>query len=380
MKIIDRYLLTHLLLPFLFCLASLFCIFVIIDLFGSMDDFLKAHTPLLAVAHIYAVMFGQVAPLLIPFAFFLACVYLLGNLSAHKELVALMSAGVSLSRLVVPFFLIALCLAGVEYYLYLDLAPTAATRRAALTQEWSKKNKPTRVFTGVVYKNPRTGVMWYIQHLDTASGAITQAEINLPDDRGGDREKFFVARGNYRNGYWDLVGIRQMTFSSGAAEPPHNLGQLDATFLTESPCDLAATLLRPDGYPWRDLHRFITAPYQPSPPRMAPYKTEYFRRLADPLLAPLLCLFAFAAGIVHDRKNRASAMVNCMLILVSLFIVTEICNKLGNRSRITPELAGWFPVLTYGGIALALFIYRVGIWWEFVYLLKSNLWPRKAVK
>ncbi|MDR1145348.1 MAG: LptF/LptG family permease [Verrucomicrobiales bacterium] len=375
MKIIDRYLLKHLLLPFVFCFVSLFCIFVLIDLFDSIGDYATAHAPLKDIARIYAIMLGQVAPLIIPFAFFLACVYLLTNLSSHKELVALMAAGVSLARLVIPFVCLAVSLSAVEYYLYLKLAPTATVRREALMRQWSRKHKPMEVFNGVVYKNPATNVMWYIHQLDTKKGAISQAEICVPNDRGGDQEKYFVAQGNYRGRYWDLVGIRKITFHDGVASPPENLGRLDARFLTESPRQIAAVLLQPDGYPWPELYRFITAPYQPSAPRMAPYKTEHFRRLTDPLLAPLLCLFAFALSVAHDRNSRAGAIVNCMLILVSLFIVAKICVAMGNRNRLTPEMAGWFPILVYGGAAIGLFIYRVGLWWEFVYVMKTNgLW------
>jgi lipopolysaccharide export system permease protein len=375
MKIIDRYLIKHLLLPFAFCFISLFFIFVLIDLFDAIGDYANAHVPLKDIIHIYFIMLGQVAPLIIPFAFFLSCVYLLTNLSSHKELVAMMSAGISLARLVIPFFFIALCLSAVEYYLYVNLAPTAAVRRAALMQQWTNKGKSTEAFSGIVYKNPATGVMWYIQQLDAKNGTLAQAEVTIPSDTGGDKEKYFIARGNYRENYWDLVGIRKITFTNGVASPPENVGQLNAYFLTESPRQIAAILLQPDGYPWPELYKFITAPYQPSAPRMAPYKTEHFHRLADPFLAPLLCLFAFALSIIHDRKNRAGAIVNCMLILVTLFIISKICIAMGNKGRLTPGMAGWLPILTYGTAAVGLFIYRVGLWWEFVYQLKANnLW------
>jgi lipopolysaccharide export system permease protein len=375
MKIIDRYLIKHLLLPFIFCFISLFCIFVLIDLFDSIGDYANAHVPLRDIARIYLIMLGEAAPLIIPFSFFLSCVYLLASLSSHKELVAMMSAGLSLTRLLMPFLLVALALSCVEYYLYLNLAPTAAVRRATLMRQWSKKSKPVDVFNRIVYKNPATGTMWYIQQLDAKQGTLAQAEISIPGEQGGDHEKYFVARGNYRGDYWDLVGVRKISFTNGIASPPENLGQLDARFLAESPRQITAALLQPGGYPWSELYRFITAPYQPAPPRMAPYKTEYFRRLADPFLAPLLCLFAFAAGVVHDRKSRAGAIVNCMLILVTLFIVSKICIAMGNKGRLTPEMAGWFPVLAYGAAALGLFIYQAGLWWEFAYVLRTNsLW------
>ena len=375
MKIIDRYLVKHLVLPFLFCFASLFCIFVLIDLFDSIGDFAKLGTPLLDIIEIYTIMMGQVAPMIIPFAFFLSCVYLLTNLSSHKELVALMSAGVSLTRLVVPFMFVAFILSAIELYLYTNLAPTAAERRQQLMQQWSSKSNPTEIFKAVIYKNPATNIMWYIQELNIAEGTVNQAEITIPNDTGGDKSKYFIAKGNYRDGYWDFVGVRRINFINGSAEPAENLGQLNATFLTESPRQIAAVLIEPESMVWPELYRFITSPYQPSAARMAPYKTEHFRRIADPFLAPLLCLFAFALGIVHDRKNSAGAIFNCILILVTIFVVAKVSVAFGNKNRLSPQMAGWLPVLTYGLAGVALFIHRVGLWWEFTYTLKENkLW------
>ena len=135
MKIIDRYLAVTLVLPFLFCCGSLYFVFVIIDLFDNISDLVHAHSTLWNMVEIYLTLIPQVAPVILPFAYFLSCVYVLTNLSAHKELVAAMGAGLSLARLSVIFFILAGVVSLVEYLLYIDLAPTAGNRREGLIED-----------------------------------------------------------------------------------------------------------------------------------------------------------------------------------------------------------------------------------------------------
>ncbi|MDD5261099.1 MAG: LptF/LptG family permease [Methylacidiphilales bacterium] len=377
MKIIDRYLVVTLVLPFLFCCASLYFVFVVIDLFDNVSDLVHAHSSLWNLVLIYLVLIPQVAPVILPFAFFLSCVYVLSNLSAHKELVAMMSAGLSLARLSIPFFLLALVVSFIQYLLLLDLSPTAESRREVLIANLQQQGKSPNVFKSIIYKNPQTGTMWYIHEIDIANGTLKQAEIVLPDELGRDKVKYFVAQGQYRGHYWDFVGIRKVEFKiDGNSLPPVDLSRLDAYDLTEPPEQMVADLKPPEESTWPDLYRFINARYQPPANRMAPYKTEHYNRTAYPLLAPVLCLFAFALSIVHDRKSRTGAVFNCIVVLIVVFIFQKVSIGLGNGTRLSPFMAGWSPILVFGAAGLAMFAAKVGWTWEAVSFLRtSGYWP-----
>ena len=377
MKIIDRYLAVTLVLPFLFCCGTLYFVFVIIDLFDNISDLVHAHSTLWNIITIYLTLIPQVAPVILPFAYFLSCVYVLTNLSAHKELVAAMGAGLSLARLSIIFFILAGTVSLVQYLLYIDLSPTAGNRRQALIEGLQQHTALKNVYRNVIYKNPRSGTMWYIQELNAGTGSLKQAEIVTLDELGRDKEKYFVAQGNYREKYWDFAGVRKVEFrSDGSNLPPQDLDRLEAFDLNEAPRQIAADLRPPDESTWPDLYSFITAAYQPSANRMAPYKTEHYNRTASPLLAPVLCLFAFALSIVHERKNRTAAVFNCIVVLIVVFIFQKFSLSLGNGKRISPFMAGWSPILLFGSIGLAFFAAKVGWIWELTAHLKaSGLWP-----
>src|SRR5690606_21560573 len=128
------------------------------------------------------------AQLILPPSFFFACVYLLSYMSARRELVATMAAGLSLSRIAVPFFIVAAAVATIQYALYFDLTPRAKERVDALERSLSSHKKPKGIHNSVVYKNPVNGTMWFVAEVNAAEGTFKQAEILNIDELGRDKE------------------------------------------------------------------------------------------------------------------------------------------------------------------------------------------------
>jgi lipopolysaccharide export system permease protein len=365
MKILDRYLLISLLLPFIFCLGCFFCLWIIFDLFDIVGDLVKAKASPWFIIQYYGVQVPRVAQIILPPSFFFSCVYLLAYMSARRELVATMAAGLSLTRIAIPFFVFSLFVSTLQYALYFDLTPGSKKRVDALENSLHHRTEAKDIFQKVLYKNPTNGTMWFISEINVSDGTFKQAEILSIDEIGRDKEKWFVARGTFKEKYWDLFNIRKVSFKSdGSAHPPQDLDQLDALFLTESPEQLVATLRPPEQFPWIELYRFTHAKYRPSPNRMAPYQMEYFYRMTYPLVSPILCLFAFAFAISFERHARTSSLMACLLVLFGLLISLNISVALGNGKRLDPALAAWSTILLFGAAGLWLFANKVGWIWE----------------
>jgi lipopolysaccharide export system permease protein len=374
MKILDRYLLISLLVPFVFCLGSFFCLWIIFDLFDIVGDLVKAKASLWFIIQYYGVQLPRIAQIILPPSFFFSCVYLLSYMSARRELVATMAAGVSLSRMAIPFFILSILVSCLQYAFYFNLTPGSKKRVDALEASLNHQPQAKDIFQKVLYKNPTNGTMWFASEVNVTEGTFKQAEILVCDEIGRDKEKFFVARGTFKGNYWDLFNIRKVNFKSdGSALPPQDLDQLDALFLNETPEQLIAALRPPEQFPWVDLYRFTHAKYRPPPNRMAPYQMEYFYRMTYPLVSPVLCLFAFAFGISFERHAKTSSLMACLVVLFGLLISLNMAVALGNGKRLDPALAAWSTILLFGSVGCWLFAQRVGWIWEF-----SALWKKTA--
>lgn len=373
MKILDRYLLLSLLWPLLFCIGAFFCLWIIFDLFGIVGDLVKEKASVWFIFQYYLVQMPKIAQIILPPSFFFSCVFLLTYMSARRELVATMAAGISLARLSIPFFIVSVVVACVQYAFYFDLTPHSKKRVELLEQQLNKSAKTQDVHQGVLFKNPINGTMWFVSEINITEKTFKHAEILTIDELGRDKEKLFVAGGTFKDGYWDLFNIRKVLFKpNGVALPPQDITQLDALYLNETPEQMVATLRPPEEYPWAELHAFTHAKFQPSANRMAPYLMEYYYRMTYPLICPVLCLFAFAFGISFDRNSRNGALMACLVVLFALLVCLNFSVALGNGKRLSPFLAAWSSILIFGSVGLCLFAAKVGWLWDTVTLLKAN--------
>lgn len=374
MKLFDRYFLASLLRPLVFCLVGFYFLFILVDLFDTLGDVIKnkAGVGLLLLYYIQPAPF--IFQMVIPAAFFFALVYVLLQWSASRELVALHTGGVSLHRIALPAFVLSLLVMGIQYALFWDLSPKAQERRQELEDRIEKKTDRRQRFQAVVYRNPVSGTLWFAQEIDLKARTLKQAEILLVDDLGRDRMKLFAARGEFRpEGHWDLAGVRRIDFArDGTASAPIDLAQMDVEFLTESPEQLVAVLRPASAMGWPELASFIHSSPQIAKVRMAPYRTEHQHRLAYPWLNPVLCLFAFSLAVSHDRRSKAGAVFQCVLVVCALMVWMQLSLALGNGRRISPWLAAWSPVLVFGGAGLALFAWRTGWWWNLQHYIAQD--------
>ena len=89
MRILDRYITKSVLTLFLTCILSFLFLYVIIDIFANLDDFLKQHTHIITLLQYYLsylpIIFVQVAPI----STLLAVLYTFGTFNRNNEIIAM---------------------------------------------------------------------------------------------------------------------------------------------------------------------------------------------------------------------------------------------------------------------------------------------------
>src|SRR6516225_5922155 len=104
MRLLDRYLLRELLVPFAYCLGGFLLFWIFFDLFAELGNFQRKKLHGLDIAQYYLVITPDFLTVVVPVALLLALLYTLTNHARHNELTAIRAAGVSLWRLSLPYF------------------------------------------------------------------------------------------------------------------------------------------------------------------------------------------------------------------------------------------------------------------------------------
>src|SRR5688572_4408672 len=102
MRLLDRYLLRELLMPFAYCLGGFLLVWISSDLFDKIGDFQEARLTALDIAEYYVVKSPELLAIVLPVALLLGLLYALTQHARHNEITAMRAAGVSLWRLALP--------------------------------------------------------------------------------------------------------------------------------------------------------------------------------------------------------------------------------------------------------------------------------------
>ena len=105
MRLLDRYVLRYFLQAYAYCIAGFISIWFIFDISDNLSTFLDERVSRSLIAKYYLTQAPQILVILLPVALLLALLFCLGRMSRSNEIVSMLTAGVSLPRLVAPLLL-----------------------------------------------------------------------------------------------------------------------------------------------------------------------------------------------------------------------------------------------------------------------------------
>src|SRR5437667_9780664 len=102
MRLLDRYVIRNFLQVYLYCIAGFISIWLIFDVSDNISTFIDEHIGLFLVIRYYATQIPQVFIILLPVSLLLSLLFTLGRMSRANEVVSMLTAGVSLPRVLLP--------------------------------------------------------------------------------------------------------------------------------------------------------------------------------------------------------------------------------------------------------------------------------------
>src|SRR6516165_7102492 len=162
MKLLDRYVIRNFLQIYFYCIAGFISIWLIFDVSDNISTFIDEHVGILLVIRYYATQIPQVLIILLPVSLLLSLLFALGRMSRANEIVSMLTAGVSLPRILLPLIAIGLLTVAASMALNYSLAPHAELARKMFLSE--AQSRPARTIQGQVFRNRTDLRTWFIQN------------------------------------------------------------------------------------------------------------------------------------------------------------------------------------------------------------------------
>jgi lipopolysaccharide export system permease protein len=364
MKIFFRYLFLRLLVPFAVCLCACALIWIMVDLYGNIDDFLEHRTNVFKILYFYLLQVPNMLVQVLPAALLFSVLWTLLSLNRRCELVAFQSGGMAPLWLFSPFFAFA-----VIWMLILAFDLNWPAARAEVTSErlllqvkgqYAKSN----VFVNLPYIDKVNHRIWFFESLDTNQNTAKNLTITQEDAQGHDMMIYGAHEAMWTGEFWRLSGVKKIVYeANGDVQSQGLYEEMDMPDLTTPPKQLSLIVSPPEQLTLAQLSEYIKTSTS-SQDNLAKYRTEWWYRVLYPFSLIVLMLFALLQGMRTDRRNAVAGVFGVILVLLAYIMVMNVFMAAGRFNRLPPFVAVIATEVIFGAIGLYLLGLSNGWWWQ----------------
>jgi len=357
---LDRYVGWTFLSSYATALFVVLGLFVIMDMTSKLDDYLEpwpdgstASSALITAYYLFNLpfLFLQAAP----FITLIAGLFTLTRLLGNNEVGAVLAAGVSGRRLLLPIFGGGL-LAAVGMVVLRESATTTILPMRDSLQYALEEQRTDRVYELLRMRDLSGSLLSFREYRPGEPDEIPQGrdlEVHL---REGERwlATITAPRATWaeRNGEWGLAlegGRREEHSDRGLVTPIDWLGPELFEFTPE----LALTYRRSKTP--LELSFLEAVELGRRDPDNVVYQTLMQYHLTFPLANLVLLLVGLPLVMRHERARGIEGVAKGLLLCLFFFAVDFVCRNFGVQGALDPLLASWLPVLIFGSLGVVLF-------------------------
>jgi lipopolysaccharide export system permease protein len=364
MRLLDRYLLRELLIPFGYCLSGFLIFWISFDLINDMSTFQRARLKPLEIAMYYAVKTPAdlVFPML-PAAWLLALLYAMVHHARHNELVAMRAAGVSIWRMALPYLMLGLLLSGALFAINEFWAPDSTERAEAILKKRQVAKSPAKQWArNVTFSNGRANRTWVIEAYDREKAIMIRPHVKWTLATGSLCE-INAERAVRTNDVWVFLKVKELTYLPipGAVPMPEFKDIRPIPEFTETPDEIESEIKIGNIQSLRDIRKAQLSlmeiiRYKRLHPEdsktMDMLNTKLHGRLAAPWTCFVIVLIALPFGAMTGRRNVFAGVASSIVICFAYFVLLQMGLALGSGGLVYPWVAAWAPnfLFSLGGI------------------------------
>ena len=361
MILLDRYLLRSFLAPFLLCFFGFLAIWLVFDLQSNTSDFLDAHVALRWVVFYYLTQVPQFMMICIPVGLLLALLFCLSKMSRSNEIIAMLTAGQSLNRLLLPLIGAGLVCTGVCAALNYSLAPHSDSLKKELKDGISKKKDKKAILDAQVFRNRADRRTWFVAKMSSKDPGmpLNGVDVTQQNEAGAITAKWYALTASYKpeTKSWLFFHGKTVRFAKDGtvlSEKSFSSVPLQIDGWSETPWRIASSNVDPQGLSVPELRDYLRFNADFPDVQLAPYRTHLQYRWALPFQCLVVVLITGPLAIVFSRRGVLSGIAGAIFLFAGMTFFTFLMLAFGKGCRVSPFTAAWTPILLFGCIGLYL--------------------------
>ncbi len=358
MRLLDRYVIRNFLQVYFYCIAGFLSIWLIFDISDNISTFIDEKFGFALTVKYYATQVPEVFIILLPVALLLALLFSLGRMSRANEIVSMLTAGVSVPRMLAPLIGIGLLTVAASFALNYSLAPHA---------EMAKKNFVANArahqfnVQGQIFRNRTDLRTWFIQNFRPGHDVFNNVQVLQQDSNDNIVENYLAPRATYHpeTKIWELEKVKVVKYDpAGNISDEKVYDSLKIDNWSETPFRLGSANVRAEYLSFPELRQYLYFNSDFPITLLAPFRTHLQYRLALPWTCLVVVCIAAPLGIGYSRRGVLASVASAVVLVFSMNFLTHLFLALGEGDRISPMVAAWMPNLIFTLIGLYLLYLR----------------------
>jgi len=358
-KLLDRYVLWNFLQVYIYCIVGFISIWLIYDISDNVSVFIEQNFGVLKTLHYYLTQLPQICVILLPVSLLLALLFCLGRMSRANEIVSMLTAGISIPRVLLPLIVIGVLTVWASTALNYALAPHAdVVRKNFLTSE--RVRKESRI-EGQIFRNRTDNRTWFVQSFRRSENTFRNVQVLQQDQRDKITTNYLAGMAVFdpARKSWELQNVKIVNYDGqGNITHEEMRPALTINEWNETPYRLGSANVRAENLSVAELREYLR--FNSDFPRtlLAPFRTHLQYRIALPWTCMVVVLIAAPLGIGYSRRGILSSVAASIVLVFAMQFLTHLFLALGEGDRIPAWLAAWTPNLIFTGIGAYLLFLR----------------------
>lgn len=368
-SVMDRYIATELIWPFLFGVGAFSSIGVSIGaVFDLIRKVVDSGLPLSIAVNVFLLKLPEFIVLAFPMSTLLAALMTYSRLSSDSELIALRSSGISIYRLVLPAVVLSLVVTGMTFLFKEQIVPVANYQANLTLNQALKRERPTFQDRNIFYPE------YQVVKQEDGDNTKILTRLFYADKFDGERMKGLTIVDRSQK------GLKQIVVSDSAMwNPAENVWDFfngtiylvapDSSYrnilrfehqqlqLPRTPLDLAGRGLDSEeiniAQAQKQLELFRLSG---DDRKIRKLEVSIQQKVALPFVCVVFGLVGAALGAKPQRTGRGTSFGISIIIIFAYYLLDFISGSFGVAGILSPVMSAWLGILVSFGVGVFLLV------------------------
>lgn len=355
MKLLDKHLVRGFLPPFFSLLVVFATLFIIVDYFNNLDEFLRYNSPFQIVVTYYLYLLPTLLVQIVPIAVLVSILFLLGVMSKHNEVTAMKASGVNTFSILSPFLFLGLVISFAVFLVNETVVPKAVLVSTSIKDgliEGGKKKLQERAIKNVTLASDSR--MIFAREYEIVSQTLHDVDIEDLTNRRY-KIKLKARKAAFEDGQWQLYDVLKQRINLRGeivGEPvysPRLVMELDV-----NPDQFIQEASQIEFMNTKELKAYIRNFGTTSNHLANRLWVDYHSRIALPFVSLIIILIGAPLAMRSERGTAMLGIGTSVIIVFLYYAIDSICLALGKGGNLSPMVAAWTANIVFATVGLIL--------------------------